>query len=113
MAHFHRLEGLPGPQDKWRIGEDLAAAHGLSLSEGGRRTLGVRAEMVTQRLNGVDLPLAETPPVDILPDYPSVLEDRPKAAVELKRLAALGKIHWYGEGSRPPDLRVCPSHLFV
>ena len=40
-------------------------------------------------------------------------EDRQKAAVELDRLAALGKIHWYGEGSHPPDLRVCPSHLTV
>ena len=88
MAHFHRLERLPGPQDEWRIGEDLAAAHGLSLSEGGRRTLG------TQWFNGVELPLTETPPVVILPDYPSVAEDRQKAAVELGRLAALGKIHW-------------------
>ena len=93
MAHFHRLEKLPGPQDEWRIGEDLAAAHGLPLSEGGRRTLGVRTEMATQWFNGVELPLTETPPVAILPDYPSVLEDRQRAAVELGRLATLGKIH--------------------
>ena len=89
LAHFHCLEGLPGPQDNWRIGEDLAAAHGLSLSEGGCRTLGFSAEMVTRRFNGVELPLAETPPVVILPDYPSASEDRQRAAVELDRLAAL------------------------
>ena len=35
------------------------------------------------------------------------------AAFELDRLASFGKIHWYGEGSYQPDLRVCPSHLIV
>ena len=49
----------------------------------------------------------------VLSDYPSVAEDRQRAAAELDRLAGLGKIHWYEEGSRPPDLRVCPSHLIV
>ena len=75
--------------------------------------MGVRAEMLTQWFEGVELPLTECPPVVILPDYPSVVEDRQRAAVELDRLAALGKIHWYEEGSYPPDLRVCPSHLIV
>ena len=83
LAHFHRLERLPGPQDEWRIGEELAAARGLSLSEAGRRSLGVRTEMVTQWFDGVELPFAEAPPAVILPDYPSVAEDRQKAAVEL------------------------------
>ena len=68
LAHFHHLEGLPGPQDEWRTGEDLVAAHGLSLPEGGRRTLGVSTEMATQWFNGVELPLTETPPIVILPD---------------------------------------------
>ena len=49
----------------------------------------------------------------VLPDYPSVSEDRQRAASELDRLAELGKIHWYENGSYPPDLRVCPSHLIV
>ena len=113
LAQFHRLERLPGPRDKWRVGEDIAAAYGLSLSETGCRTLGVRTEMVSQWFNGVELPLTQIPPVVILPDYPAVAEGRQKAAVELDRLAALGKIHWYGEGSRPPDLRACPPHLIV
>ena len=69
--------------------------------------------MMTQWFEGVELPLTESPPVAALPDYPSVVEDRQKAAVELDRLAALGKIHWYEDGSYPPDLRVCPSHLIV
>ena len=38
----------------------------------------------------------------ILPDFPSVVDDRQLAAVELDRLAALGKIRWYEEGSYPP-----------
>ena len=31
----------------------------------------------------------------------------------LDMLASFGKIHLFCEGSRPPDLRVCPSHLIV
>ena len=112
-AHFHRPGGLPGPRDQWRVGEDLTAAFGMSLSEAGCSTLGVRTEMAAQWFHGVELPLTESPPVVILPDYPSVAEDRQRAAVELDRLAKLGKIHWYKEGSHPPDLRVCPSHLII
>ena len=33
--------------------------------------------------------------------------------MELDRLADLGKIHWYKDGSYPTDLRACPSHLIV
>ena len=69
--------------------------------------------MMAQWFNGVELPLIEPPPVVVLQDYPSVVEDRQTAAVELDRLADLGKIHWYNDGSHPPDLRVCPSHLIV
>ena len=100
-AQWCRLEGLPGPRDQWRADEDRTAARGLSLSEAGCRALGVRAEMMAQWFEGVELPLTEYPPVVILPDYPSVVGDRRRAAVELDRLAALGKIHWYEEGSYP------------
>ena len=44
----------------------------------------------------------EEPRVAILPDFPSIVDDRQLAAVELDRLAALGKIRWYEEGSYPP-----------
>ena len=94
-THFHRLGKLPGPRDQWRVGEDFAAARGMSLSEAGCKTLGIRTEMAAQRFNGVELPLTEPPPVVILQDYPSVAEDRQRAAIELDRLADLGKIHWY------------------
>ena len=55
LAHFHRLEGLSGPRDRWRAGEDLAAARGLTLSETGCRALGVRADMMTQWFEGAEL----------------------------------------------------------
>ena len=113
LTQFRRLEGLPGPRDKWRTGEVFSAPHGLSSSGRGRRALGVRTEMAAQRFNGAELPLAETPPIAISPDYPSVMEGRQRAAIELNRLAALGKSHWHEEGSHPPDLRVCPPHLIV
>ena len=112
-AHFHRLGKLPGPRDQWRVGEDFAAARGMSLSEAGRKTLGIRTEMGAQWFDGAELPLTEPPPVVILQDYPSVAEDRQRAAVELDRRADLGEIHWYKGVSYPPDLRVCPSHLIV
>ena len=55
----------------------------------------------------------EDPPIVALPDYPSVLAERETASVELDRLATLGEIHWYSEGSYLPDLRARPSHLVV
>ena len=47
-AQFCRLGKLPGPRDEWRAGEDFTAARGLSLSEAGRKALGVRSEMMAQ-----------------------------------------------------------------
>ena len=35
------------------------------------------------------------------------------AASGLDRLASLGGIHWRQDGSYPPDLCVCPSHLIA
>ena len=70
-------------------------------------------EVASLWFEGIGLTFTEGPPVVVLPDYPSVAEDRQRAAVELDRLAGLGKIHWYEGGSRPPDLRVCPSHLIA
>ena len=49
----------------------------------------------------------------ILPDYPAADADRDVAAPDLDRLARLGKIHRYEEGSYPPDLRVRSSDLIV
>ena len=49
----------------------------------------------------------------VLQDYPSKSEDRQRAEAEVDRLAGLGKLNWYDEGSRPPDVRVCPPHLIV
>ena len=60
--------------------------------------------VMSLRFEGIELSVAEEPPVVVLPDYPSFLAGR---------LAAMGKIHWYAAGSYPPDLRVCPSHLIV
>ena len=46
-AQYQRLERLPGPQDRWREGEDYAAARGLPLSEKGRRDLGVDTDIMS------------------------------------------------------------------
>ena len=53
------------------------------------------------------------PQTVVLPDYPAVNEDREVAAAELDRLAPLGKILLYSDGSRPPHLSVCPSRLII
>ena len=62
---------------------------------------------------GIELPVAGEPPVAVLPDCPSLLEDRFRAATELGRSAAMGKIHWRDVGSYLQELRGCPSHLVV
>ena len=53
------------------------------------------------------------PPPVVLPDYPSVNEDREVAAAGLDRLASLGEIHWCDNGSYPPNLCACPPRLIV
>ena len=61
--------------------------------------------------DGIELSATEEPPVAVLPDYPSAMEDRQRASVELGRLTSLGGIRWYPEGAYPPGLCVRPSHL--
>ena len=70
-------------------------------------------EVASIWFEGVGLTFAAEPPAAVLPGYLSVAEDRQRATVELDRLAGLRKIHWYEGGSRPPDLRVCPSNLIA
>ena len=89
-AQYLRLKGLPGPRDRWREGGGCTAARGLSVSERECRELGVDANMASQWFGGVELPLAEVPPVVTLQDYPSASEGRQRAAAELDRLAGLG-----------------------
>ena len=62
---------------------------------------------------GVKLAIAKRLSAAVLPDYPSANEYRDASASELDRLASLGKSHWYGDGSYPPDLCVYPPHLIV
>ena len=102
-----------GSQDQWRVGEDRTATNGQPLSAKPRETVGVDPEVASIWFEGIGLTFAADPPAEVLPDYLSVAEDRQRAAVELDRLAGLRKIHWYEGGSRPPDLRVCPSHLIA
>ena len=70
--------------------------------------LGVDPGVARLWFNGISLTFTEEPPVVVLPDYPSVAEDRQRAAAELDRLAGLGRIYWYEGDSYPPDLRVRP-----
>ena len=97
-TQFLRLQGLRGPQDAWREGEDAAVARGLRLSGKERGELGVCSNLLSQWFDGVELPLTEVPPVAVLQDYPSVSGGRQGAAAELDRLAGLRKIHWYDKG---------------
>ena len=69
--------------------------------------------MRNNRFNRIQLSSAEVPPSVVLPDYPSALGDRERAASLLGRLESLGKIHRYAKESYPPDLEVCQSHLIV
>ena len=60
------------------------------------------------RFDGVELSFTKEPPVAVLPDRPSVMEDRQRAAVELGRLAALGII-FFGT----PRVRVLQDCAYV
>ena len=102
LAQYRRLESAPGPQDQWRYWDDRASAMGQSLPVKGCEEARVESDVTSLLFDGIELPFPEKPPAAVLPDYPSVMEDRQRAAVELGRLAALGKIRWYREGSRPP-----------
>ena len=93
--------------------EDCAAAKGQSLFARAREKIGVDPEIAALWFDGISLEFPEMPSVVVLPDYPSVSENRHRAASELGRLAGLGKIYWYGGGSFPPDLLVCPPHLIA
>ena len=73
--------------------------------------VGVDPEVASLWFDGISLDFSEAPPVVVLSDYPSVAEDRQRAASELDRLAGLGETHWYGAGSYSPDVRVRPPHL--
>ena len=95
------------------MGEGRAATMGQSLFAKACEMAGVNPEVAPLWFKGIELTLTEEPPVAVLPNYPSVMEDRQRAAVELERLAGLGGIHWREEGSHPPDLRARPSHLIA
>ena len=109
----HRLAARLGPRDQWRVLEDAAAVKGQSLSARAREEVGIDSDTLSLWFDGIALEFAETPPAVALPDNPSASEDRHWAASELDRLARLGKILWYEEGSYPPDLRVCPPRLIA
>ena len=62
---------------------------------------------------GITLAFASRPSPAVSPGYQSGPEDREVASSEPDRLAPLGKIHWNEDGSYPPDLCVCASHLIA
>ena len=112
-AEFRRLEPSPGPRDEWRGQEARSATRGRTLSAWYcARALGDRG-MCDRWFCGIQLERAEDPSIVVLPGVPSVLAEREEAGMELDRLAALGKIRWDSEGSRPPDLRACSSHMIA
>ena len=93
LAQYCRLEAPPCPQDQWRVHGDRAAVRGQSLPARTCEAAGVDPEVAPLWSDGISLTFAEAPPVVVLPDYPSVSEDRQRAASELDRLAGAGEIH--------------------
>ena len=89
------------------------AAMGQPLSAKGHEAAEVDPDMLALWFGGIELSVTDGPPVVVLPDYPSVPEDRSRAVAELGRLAVMRKSRWRDVGSYPPDLRVCPPHLIV
>ena len=105
------VRGVLRPARPVARGGDRTETKCHSLSAKACESAGVGPVVASLWFGGIGLTFAEEPPVAVLPDYPSVAEDRQRAAVELDRLAGLGKIHWYEEHSYPPDLRACSPHL--
>ena len=91
-AQYRRLESASGPQYQWGVLEDRTATMGQALSARGCGEMQVNPDVMSLWFEGIELSFTQEPPVVVLPDYPSVLGDRFRAAVELGRLAALGKI---------------------
>ena len=107
------LNQAKGPRDLRRPAEDRMAAAGDSLCLRVSTDAGVGGGSVKLWFQVVELELRGEPPLVMLEDYPSA-RDRPEgAATELDRLSDLGRIHWYPQGCRPPDLRVYPPELIV
>ena len=92
---------------------DRAAAMGQALSAAFCERVSEDPVTRDNWFSGIQLSPIEDPPMAAPPGYPFAADDRERAAAELDRLASLGKIHWYVEGSSPPDLAVCPPHLTV
>ena len=113
LPHLCRLESFPGPQGRRRAAGDRSATLGQTLSLKfcekaleGQPTIDVWS-------GGVQLICSENPPSAVSQDYPSVHVGREKAGKELDRLASRGGVHRRGEGARPPDFHVRPSHVIV
>ena len=112
-AKYRILSAAEGPRDRWRIEEDKTAVMGNSLRYDICRIPGVRSLATECWFEGIKLARGGRPPFAVLPDYSSVNEDREVAASEQYRLSPLGKIHWFGDGSYPPDHCACPAHLII
>lgn len=113
LPHLCRLESLPGPQGRRRAAGDRSATLGQTLSLKFREKALEGQTMIDVWPGGVQLICTENPPSAVSQDYPSVNVGRKEAGKELNRLASRGEVHRYGEGARPPDFRVRPSHVIV
>ena len=74
---------------------------------------GVRPEFLRQWREGIRLPGAEHAPRFFMQDYPSVQLHFDRAAEEVERLTAAGKIYWYPADDVPDDVDVGPSTLII
>ena len=113
LAEFCRLESLPGPPDRWRAAEGRPATLGQALLLSFREKAPRDPTMLDVWFGGVQPICTENPPSVVSPDYPSAHVGREKAGEDLHGLASPKKIHWYDEGARLPDLRVCPTYVAV
>ena len=101
-SKLRALSAAKGPRDKWGVEQDQTAAAGNSMDFRFCRKLEVGYMAMDCRPQGIRLAFASQPSPAVLPDYPSVLEDRVVAASELGRIAPLAEIHFFrADRARP------------
>ena len=92
--------------------ENIALRRANTLNIHLCRQMGASPDILQQWEFGVILEGHEGAPAFFMDDYPSVRDHPTEAALEMDRLTAEGRIHWY-VGDSPQDLDICPSNLIT
>ena len=84
--------------------EEMAMQTNRTLQLDHCRDAGVDPEFLLQWELGIILEGHQSAPRFCVPDYPSVEAHFDRAAEEIDRITAEGKIHWFPQGEEPEDL---------